>query len=265
LQGQGTIRVGTYNVENLFDNVDDPHRADDPGPPRERLEALATVIKALDCDILALQEVENVAILHEFNAFYLDNLYIEEVLVEGNDPRGIDVAVLSKLTLINVISFRERSIPLPEGEGAIHFSRDLLAVQWRGRKGGKWTLLTTHLKAGARGDDSVYRTVQAEAIARICREEAFVSVLGPGLTILAGDLNAEPWAEELRALSGVPFSDPARDLPYRFTHVSGKVLDYVLLSPDADARYVVGSARIYRDPPARKASDHFPVYVDLCF
>lgn len=259
------IRVGTYNVENLFDNVDDPHKADDPGPPVERLEALAAVIKAIDCDVLALQEVENLSVLRRFNAEYLAGLYPEQVLVEGNDPRGIDVAVLSKLPVVDVISYRDRDIPLPDGDDAIRFSRDLLAVRLRDGHGRLWTLLTTHLKSGTTSDDRSRRTLQAEEIARICREEGFVSVLGRGFTVLAGDLNAEPWAEDLQALSAAPFSDPARDLPYRFTHVSGKVLDYVLLSPDADESYVIGSAKIHRESPAEEASDHFPVYVELRF
>ncbi len=258
-----TLRIGTYNVQNLFDSVDDPHKADDPQPSAERLSMLAEVITSVDCDILALQEVENIEILRAFNEYYLQNRYMEVVLVEGNDPRGIDVAVMSKFPLDNVISYREREIPDVGGDGYIRFSRDLLAVQWSDPDGNTWSLLTTHLKSGTAPEDRLRRTAQAREIARICRSDSYISLMGHGNLILAGDLNAEPWSGDLGALSGVPFSDPARDLPYRSTHASRKVLDYILLSPSADRRYIIGSYTIYKEYPSEDASDHFLLYLDL--
>lgn len=258
-----TIRIGTYNVKNMFDAADDPHKADDEAITPYRMEALAEVILAIDCDILALQEVENIEILRQFNSEYLHDLYSEIVLIEGNDPRGIDVAILSEIELSGIESFRDYEIR--SNDSIIYFSRDLVSVHWTGPDGSDWTLLTTHLKSG--GDDASRnrRTHQAEAIARIIRDQRWVSWWGRGRCILAGDLNAEPWAEDLEALSAVPFSDPAKDLPYRYTHASGKVLDYILLSPDADSRYALGSVTVYRDGPVEYASDHFPVYLDLEF
>jgi len=261
--GGDTIRVGTYNVEDLFDGVDDPRKADGPAPSDERLRALATIIQSADCDILALQEVENIEVITWFNSVCLGGMYREAVLIEGNDPRGIDVAVLSKLPLGNVKSFRDREITDWLDGPRKCFSRDLLAVQWTDPRGRTWNLLTTHLKSGGKWCDGVLREVQADAIADICREEGFVNGLGNGLTVLAGDLNAEPWDDALDALSTVPFSDPARDLPRRNTHASGKVLDYILLSPDAEKFYAVGSYGILREFPAGEASDHFLIYLDL--
>jgi len=261
--GPGTFRIGTYNVQNLFDDRDDPDTFDDPAPPPERTNALAEVILAADCDILALQEVENLEVLQRFNSDYLGGLYEEIVLVEGNDPRGIDVAVLSKFPLLDVASYRNREIANPFTGRTIRFSRDLLAIGWRDDRGRTWRLLTTHLKAGGTSYDSVIRKLQVREISRICTEADYISRFGRGLTVLAGDLNAEPWADEIGPLSDLPYSDPARDLPYRFTHASGKVLDYILLSPEADRRYVVGSYTIYREPPSEEASDHYMVYLDL--
>ena len=260
---RSTIRVGTYNMKDLFDEVDDPTKNDGPPTPPEQFEALAEVIKTIDCDILAVQEVENLSLLEEFNREYLGGLYSRVILIEGNDPRGIDVGVLSKIPLMDVRSHREMESPAPGGGEQAEFSRDLLVLSWLGPDGVKWTLMTTHLKAGRTAADCVRRTTQAEAIAKICRGEGYVSQWGRGMLILTGDLNAEPGAPEIRALNRVPFSDPARDYPWRGTHASGMALDYVLLSPEADARYVVGSVTVYRNPPVSRASDHFPVYVDL--
>ena len=258
-----TIRIGSYNILDLFDDVDDPHKSDSETADPDRLLQLADVILTADCDILMLQEVENISVLTEFNLVYLDGHYPEVILVEGNDPRGIDVGVLSQLPLTNVVSFADREFENPYRRSTSRFSRDLLSVQWIDPTGQSWTFLTTHLKAGSDWYDGVLRQLQAEEIAEICRERNFVSPTGRGLTVLAGDLNAQPWTNDLAALRDVPFSDPARDLPYRFTHASGMILDYILLSPDADRRYVVGSFKIFRDPPADEASDHYLVCLDL--
>jgi endonuclease/exonuclease/phosphatase family metal-dependent hydrolase len=51
-------------------------------------------------DILALQEVENRAVLERLRTQYLGPAgYRESILVEGGDPRGIDVAFLSRFPL----------------------------------------------------------------------------------------------------------------------------------------------------------------------
>ena len=51
-------------------------------------------------DIVALQEVENMAVLERLRSDYLGAAhYVSAVLIEGDDPRGIDVAFLSRLKL----------------------------------------------------------------------------------------------------------------------------------------------------------------------
>ncbi|MBU1315291.1 MAG: endonuclease [Alphaproteobacteria bacterium] len=63
-----------------------------------QLSALA--IADADADILCLQEVDNMPALHAFEYGYLfrmvGNGYLQKYLIEGNDTRGIDVAVLMR-------------------------------------------------------------------------------------------------------------------------------------------------------------------------
>ena len=115
----GTLRVATWNVENLFDADDDPANPGDdeftPGSWRrwteERYQAktrnLAEVIAALRPDVLFLAEVENRAVLTN----------LVRVLAELPEPyempyiahqdsesvRGIDVAILSRYPLHDVV------------------------------------------------------------------------------------------------------------------------------------------------------------------
>jgi|GEM_PF-4616932 len=43
--------------------------------------------------------------MKSFNKEYLQNLYPHQVLIEGNDPRFIDVALFSKMLLGAAITF----------------------------------------------------------------------------------------------------------------------------------------------------------------
>ena len=127
----------TFNVENLFDNDDDPGKVDetflaiedkrseahiencnriavdrwrdqclywdwsDAGIER-KLTVVADAIRQVDNgrgpDILALQEVENVRILERLRNEQLADLgYREPILIEGHDARGIDVAFLTPI------------------------------------------------------------------------------------------------------------------------------------------------------------------------
>jgi endonuclease/exonuclease/phosphatase family metal-dependent hydrolase len=134
-----TVTIMTFNVENLFDNSDDPGKYDSTFLPLEakqsdehkaacgqikverwrnqcldwdwsdeiidrKLSAVAgTILQVNDGrgpDILALQEVENIAILERLRTDYLgDAGYHPAILIEGHDIRGIDVAFLSRLPL----------------------------------------------------------------------------------------------------------------------------------------------------------------------
>lgn len=51
---------------------------------------IAARIRMMDVDVLAVQEVEHIGILREFNREHLDGLYGHQVLIEGNDPRFIE-------------------------------------------------------------------------------------------------------------------------------------------------------------------------------
>ncbi len=135
-----TFTLMTFNVENLFDNVDDPHKEDRDYLPIARkqndehraacaeveveswrnrcltidwndqvldrkLQAIADTILQVGGgrgpDIVALQEIENIGILGRLRSDYLTEAgYLPGILIEGNDTRGIDVAFLSRLPLV---------------------------------------------------------------------------------------------------------------------------------------------------------------------
>ena len=139
LATSATVTIMTFNVQNLFDNIDDPGKDDKAYLPiaakqakahiaecneikvaswrneclhldwsdiaiDRKLTVLAEAIKQVNdgqgADIIAFQEVENVSILNRLRTGYLaDSGYLPAILIEGDDRRGIDVGFLSKLPL----------------------------------------------------------------------------------------------------------------------------------------------------------------------
>ncbi len=135
-----SVTVMSFNVQNLFDNVDDPDKDDKAYLPIEakqndahiaecntievdswrdeclnldwndsiidqKLSVLAAAIRQVNdgagADIIAFQEVENASILNRLRNEKLADLgYRPAILIEGTDTRGIDVAFLSRLPLV---------------------------------------------------------------------------------------------------------------------------------------------------------------------
>jgi endonuclease/exonuclease/phosphatase family metal-dependent hydrolase len=222
------LSVGTFNLNNLFSRYNfqasvaslraaDPGGADisvdyrfdedddyvlrtfkgrlvqgkDPAETR----TIAERILAMDVDILAVQEVENIAVLRQFNAQYLAGRYPHLLLIEGNDRRLIDVGVLSRLPLGRITSFQ--TAVHPETPAVPVFGRDLLGVEILENPGGRklFTLYNTHLKShyvdwredpveGQRDNDRRRRR-QAEMVARLIGDNERRGAK----FVLAGDMN----------------------------------------------------------------------------
>lgn len=117
------------------------------GKDSRATRAIADRILAMDVDVLAVQEVEDIAVLREFNDACLGRLYDHLVLVEGNDRRLIDVAVMSKLPIGAVTSFQ--TAEHPDEPGRRIFGRDLLCVEILDarRRSRLFNLYNTHLKS----------------------------------------------------------------------------------------------------------------------
>ena len=171
------VSIATYNVQNLFDFVDDPDHEEGEYTPNvanwsrgtynAKINALAEAILWIDADIIALQEVESEAALTDL-AGAIERLggrrYQHRATSSTRDPRGIALGVLS----IHPIT-REIGRPINEtvscagGEtldGSRPEARPIYEVNlWSdgsgsGRGGGpdSLTLLVNHWKSRASGD-----------------------------------------------------------------------------------------------------------------
>ncbi len=184
-----TLTLGTFNCENLFGRyafrsglppTKDGFTINDVafgiyGEDDKRLTAQA--ILAAQADVLALQEVESLPVLDKFNSMYLDGAgYNQRVVIHGNDPRNIDVAVLSRLPITRLRTWRHL-----RSHNAALFSRDMLEadIEVPGADGlpRTLTLLINHLKSmiGGRAQTRDRRLEQVRALLQIVTER-----VGPG-------------------------------------------------------------------------------------
>jgi hypothetical protein len=156
----------------------------------QQRNALAKIIQKSDADVMVWVEVENQKAAELFSQKYLADRY-DVFLVEGNDSRGIDIAMLVKKDLPFEVEYR--SLKDLTANGGQVFSRDLPIAVFRRQDLSdhppEFVLIGTHYKS-KRGDDlgEAKRTIQASATA-----EAMASLrseFGAELTILlAGDFN----------------------------------------------------------------------------
>ncbi|WP_169054165.1 endonuclease/exonuclease/phosphatase family protein [Nitratireductor sp. XY-223] len=300
-----TVRIATFNCENLFAR----YKFNEGIAPRHgftineiSFDILSTrskritaqAIKAADADIICLQEVESLPVLEKFNSEFLgwssSRRYRYKTLVDGNDPRAIDVAFLSRMPVKFMRSSRhERN----SANSWWLFSRDCMRVDFE--IGGEiLSLYGNHFKSmmGGRNATRNRRLEQAEGVQNIIEAD-----YGPeldGNIIVLGDLNDYPQEEDgtSTALGALldhnGLVDPMARLPEsdRWTHYWARKgryrqLDYMLMSgvlddnsgnpvPDrvlnglpwrAEEVEVERFDDVGEDSP--KASDHVPVILEV--
>jgi endonuclease/exonuclease/phosphatase family metal-dependent hydrolase len=271
----GELVIGTYNTLQLFDALDDPYRDDDdvPPKPREQLEAFAQSIELLNADVLALEEVENRDYLEKFVDVFLPDMgYSNVVLFEGNDGRGIDVALLSRVPVGTVRSHRHLRFPGPNDEGTMRFNRDVLAVTLLPEGAPPLDVWVVHLKS-KRGseDDGVdetepIRLAEAKAVRRLLDDQ--LARDPQSRIIVTGDFNDTIDSKSIQAIIGsgpTAMWSAITDLgpnPVLVTYNKDpfrSVIDHILCSPAMHERFLPGSVRSPQGSIGTTGSDHNPI------
>lgn len=266
---EDSFTLATYNVKNLFDDKDQDPELGTVEKPDHELDALARNIERSGADVFTLQEVENLSALQNFLDRYLPDQFQEVVLVEGNDRRGIDVAVISKFPVTNVVSHKDHQFPLADNSGTTSFNRDLLRVDLD-IKGTPFSVYTSHFKSkrgGPRGDNE--RIAEAQETRRILAKE--MNPYSSHNFVVTGDLNDTPDSQTLKVLTEPwqgqePLHDTLEGLPdsQRKTFPSKKPkeqIDHILLPEHLKDNLI--ESGVYRDQYSRDASDHLMITARL--
>ncbi|MGW7523761.1 endonuclease/exonuclease/phosphatase family protein [Streptomyces sp. NPDC054783] len=237
------------------------------------------VIEEVDADVLLVPEVEDRLTLERFNEHVLGlggQPYPFNMLIDGNDPRGIDIGILSRFPIVSV---RPHIFdPDPADPTKRLFSRDCPEYEIQLGNGETLVILGNHLKSKF-NDDPELRLAQAERVAEIYR----AAQKRTQNVVVAGDLNDSPDSKpvgvllgstpELRDVMGHPSyqGDPGT---HGTCHEKRDKLDYILLPPalwskvqkvGLETRGIFAHPNHFGSVTAKtdEASDHAALYVDL--
>lgn len=166
----------------------------------DQIKFTGKVIKTVDADVQCLVEVESADTFKRFNTDIIASRFSDRIVIDGNDPRGIDIALGAKKSF--PILSAKTNIFARDKEGTI-FSRDSLEVELAIGKSKSLHVLVNHFKAKDRTPEKsdAKRKRQAAEVSRILRERYN---LKKDWVIVAGDLNDEPDSAPLAPLMKTP-------------------------------------------------------------
>ena len=194
----------SYNVENLFDTIDDPNKADEDFTPSGKLqwnsakyyEHLNHTVDAITNKgtifpaVVGLVEVENGTVLNDLvNTSYLKGKGYQVVWYEGPDERGIDVALIYDSNKVTVIG--SRPIPVVLESVSDPNTRDILKVSVKvGSE--DYELFVNHWPSRRGGqDESEMHRIKAASVLRK-EVDQIRSVNSKANIICMGDFNDFP-------------------------------------------------------------------------
>lgn len=204
-------------------------------------ENTGKVINSVKADVACIVEADNRPSLKSFDTSLLSSRYRYEMLLDGNDQRGIDVGLYSRFPLGGIWTH------MFDASGSSKtFSRDCPEYEVLLPNGKSLFVLCNHLKSkgySAQSTANARRKRQAKAIATILR--------GYDLTkdwvVVAGDMNDTPDSAPLKPLMSVSnlFDVLALQNPNmpekRWTYHYKKAfdqIDYVLVSKPLKDRFI---------------------------
>ena len=215
-QEKNLTTVAFYNVENLFDTVDNPKTDDDEFTPKGKkrwtyrrykikVHKLGSVISKLGMQksklppaIVGLVEVENAKVVKDLaNSSYLRNHHYGFVHHESPDERGIDVALLYNKVAFEFLSSKTYPVFLENERGERSYTRDILKVS--GNLHGELVhVLVNHWSSRREGvEETEPKRIKAAETLREIIEVIKEYEMDPKIIIM-GDFNDDPTSKSVK-------------------------------------------------------------------
>ena len=207
------FKIVFYNVENLFDTLDNPLTMDEEFLPDSRIawnserywhkiQNTARVLMAIDSvnlpGIIGLAEIENKSVLEDLILTTgLKHGNYDIIIENGQDPRGINVALLFRKNIFRQID--HQAIP-----SALSFkTRDILYVRLLCTSGDTFHVFINHWKSrqGGAQETEIMRIENAETLKR--QTDSVLSVFPQAKLIIMGDFNDEPGDKSIAETLGI--------------------------------------------------------------
>lgn len=206
------ITLMTWNVENLFDCIDDPSKNDNEFLPeskkewteerlKKKIDNMIKVLKEINSgngpDILAVQEIENLEVLkmlkNRFPAFAKYGI----VHYDSADPRGIDCALLFNKMKIDSTA----SEAIPVDIGANSNTRDILMFCGKVGKE-KFYVFVNHWPSRIGGEEKTESKRMNAAITLKNRIDKIINKDKKARIVAVGDFNDTPVDKSIQEILG---------------------------------------------------------------
>jgi predicted extracellular nuclease len=211
--------VAFYNLENLFDTINDPQKLDERSPIMEmnakkrgkaylaKLDNMAKVISEIGKEkthtspaIIGVAEIENKQVLEDLvNNEKLYKKHYGIIHYDSPDARGIDVALLYQKRYFKPISSKTYELKLTGKDGKPYATRDQLLVT--GMLDGEIIHFIVNHWPSRRGGEQKSRPSREKAAALNLKiiEDVKKEYPNPKIIIM-GDLNDDPINTSLRKI-----------------------------------------------------------------
>ncbi len=205
LQEQNSYLIAFYNVENLFDTINDPITDDDEFTPsgfkkwnkkryEKKLDDLSWVLSNINKELptlIGLCELENRNVVEDLSK--------NKLLIEGNyrvvheespDTRGIDVALMYRSNLFKYYSHSSVPVIVPEAPEAK--LRDILYVKGAFAESDTFHIFVNHWKSRRGGrEETEFKRLATAKILKAKIDKIFMNNNKANIIII-GDFNDEP-------------------------------------------------------------------------
>lgn len=204
-----------YNLENLYDTIDDPQTADDDYTPvgdkrwtpdkyRRKLSNLSEIFSAVASAhngfpvVAGVSEVENLKVLQDLAAQKrMSGAHYKCIHFESNDARGVEVGMLYRPDKFTLMGCEPLKLALRSGREYI--GRDILAA-WGELEGEMFVFYVCHFlsRRGGVASSAGFRRAGAETArdhaAALRKDYPDIKV------VILGDMNDSPSDESLAGL-----------------------------------------------------------------
>ncbi len=273
-----TIYVATWNLENLFDTVDDPNTIDEeflpdgskkwtPEKLEVKLENIAKLIKYMNAgkgpDILGVQEVEHEHLLKTLTEKYYNERNYKIAYAESKDGRGIDNGLIYDDDIFDLVNIETIEVPLENSYPTRYIlhvelvagaeNLHLYVNHWPSRRGGAEKSEPKRITAAQVLRNSVDKLIEKDGIDNLILigdfndEPENESI---NITLNAIDFECEKQSADNKSLYNLAYKESEKKLGSYFYRGDWDMIDQIIISKDALIKpglsYVCGSFEIIR-------------------
>ena len=212
--------IAFYNLENLFDTLNDPYRNDEDFTPTganaytpkvylDKLSKLSDVLSQIGTDVkpdgfafLGVAEIENRKVLEDLvSQPKLKDRNLKIVHYEGPDARSIDCCLIYNPKYFKVKHSESLFVKLTNSDGSLYYTRDVLWVT--GTYGGETVhVFVNHWPSRRGGEDASAPSRAAAAGVSKHVIDSLMKIDPNTKVVLMGDLNDDPTSPSVTQVLG---------------------------------------------------------------